>query len=134
MDVQRDMHWKVNTKKNRRSAESKQESFFYRSRPLRTIGYRCEHEWLGAHLGLGCEPSEDNPNRALFINSSKRCWKAASSAIKSSSDPTKKSIVWLSCLNYAATCCCRKHPMCLKTLSLKLSLDNICCHCLFYEN
>ena len=42
----------------------------------------------------------------------------------------QNTIVWLDRLNYATTCCCRQHPMYLKTQGLKLSLDNIDCHCL----
>ena len=135
MDGQRKMHWKADEKRiveHTRSTESNQESFFYWSCPLGKTGYRGKCEWLDAHLGIGCHPSGENTN-LLFVNSKKWCCKAASSMIKNSSDPTKKNtIVWLTCLNYATTCCCRHHVMCLKTKGLKILLDNIDCHCLLF--
>ena len=97
------------------------------------IWNRGKHEWLDVCLGLGCHTSEDNTNHALFLNSNKCCWKAASSVIKNSSNSTKTTCYfWLACLNYSTTYCCRQHPMCLKTRTLKLLLENIDCHCLLF--
>ena len=72
-----------------RSADSNQESFFYRSQPLEKTGLRDKHEWSHMCLGLGCYPHGDNPNHVFFVNSNRCCWKATSRVIKISSDPTK---------------------------------------------
>ena len=64
------------------------DSFFYRSYPLGTIGYRGKYEWLDAYIGLGCYPSSDNAFHTSFLNSDKFCRNAVSNTIKNSSNPT----------------------------------------------
>jgi len=85
-------------------AKSKKDTFFYRSYPLAdTAGYRGKYEWLDVYLGLGCNPSTDK-ERFLhsFTHSNKFCWKAASNAIKYSSNPTRTKY---NCLAYLFECC-----------------------------
>ena len=72
-----------------KSAESKQDSFFYLLRPLGITECRGKHKWLDACLGLGRHPSDGNNDHASFVNLDKCCWKAASHAIKNSLDLTK---------------------------------------------
>ena len=84
-------------------AESKRDSFFYRSYPSGdNTGYRGKYEWLDAYLGLGCTPSAHEGFHQSFTNSNKFSWKSATQAVKNSSDPTKTKC---DCLVYLFECC-----------------------------
>ena len=85
-------------------AESKRDTFFYRSCPLGdSAGYRGKHEWLDVYLGLGCNPSA---NKKEFHDScthcNKFCWQAATNTIKYSDNPTETKYDLLA---YLFECC-----------------------------